>query len=100
ATLGLAATDGKSSPRQLTTTDKKDRHPRWSPDGSRILFESTRSGKSQLWLIEMAGGEAKKLTDVSTEPSSAIGSGAVSPIAFVSAVYPEFAEKPFAESDK
>jgi len=100
ANLWLAATDGKSPPRQLTASDKKDRHPRWSPDGSRILFESTRSGKSQLWLIEMAGGEAKKLTDVSTEASNAIWSRDGSHIAFVSAVYPEFSEKPFAESDK
>jgi dipeptidyl aminopeptidase/acylaminoacyl peptidase len=98
--LWLAATDGKTPPRQLTTTDKKDRHPRWSPDGTKILFESTRSGKSQLWLIELAGGEAKKLTDVSTEASNAIWSRDGSHIAFVSAVYPEFSEKPFAESDK
>lgn len=98
--LWLAATDGKTPPRQLTASDKKDRHPRWSPDGSKILFESTRSGKSQLWLIELAGGEAKKLTDVSTEASNAIWSRDGSHIAFVSAVYPEFSEKPFAESDK
>jgi dipeptidyl aminopeptidase/acylaminoacyl peptidase len=98
--LWLAATDGKTPPRQLTTTEKKDRHPRWSPDGSKILFESTRSGKSQLWLIELAGGEARKLTDVSTEASNAIWSRDGSHIAFVSAVYPEFSEKPFAESDK
>jgi dipeptidyl aminopeptidase/acylaminoacyl peptidase len=98
--LWLAATDGKTPPRQLTASDKKDRHPRWSPDGSKVLFESTRSGKSQLWLIELAGGEAKKLTDVSTEASNAIWSRDGSHIAFVSAVYPEFSEKPFAESDK
>src|SRR5262245_46386281 len=44
--LWLAATDGKSPPRRLTTTDKKDKHPRWSPDGKRILFESNRSGET------------------------------------------------------
>src|SRR5438128_5398001 len=98
--LWLAATDGKTPPRQLTTTDKKDRHPRWSSDGSKILFESTRSGKTQLWLIELAGGEAKQLTHVSTEASNAIWSRDGSHVAFVSAVYPEFSEKPFAESDK
>src|SRR5262249_20600662 len=38
--LWLAATDGKTPPRRLTTTEKKDSHPRWSPDGKRILFES------------------------------------------------------------
>src|SRR5690349_9872064 len=32
ACLWLAPTDG-GSPRQLTNTTKKDRHPRWSPDG-------------------------------------------------------------------
>ena len=41
ANLWIAATDGKTPPRQLTTTEKKDRHPRWSPDGKKILFEST-----------------------------------------------------------
>src|SRR5207253_7732916 len=53
--LWLAATDGKTPPRQLTTTDKKDKHPRWSPDGKHILFESNRSGDSQLWLIALDG---------------------------------------------
>src|SRR5262245_64272983 len=39
--LWLAATDGKSAPRRLTNAPgKKDTHPRWSPDGKRILFES------------------------------------------------------------
>src|SRR5262245_60061886 len=34
--LWLAATDGKSQPRRLTTSTKSDRHPRWSPDGKSI----------------------------------------------------------------
>src|SRR6516165_2422354 len=65
--LWLATTDGKSPPRQLTTTDKKDSHPRWSPDGKRILFESNRSGgEPQLWVIDTGGGEARQLTHVGT----------------------------------
>src|SRR5262245_12768144 len=43
--------------RQLTTTSKHDRHPRWSPDSHSILFESDRSGENQLWLISLQGGE-------------------------------------------
>jgi dipeptidyl aminopeptidase/acylaminoacyl peptidase len=98
--LWLAATDGKTPPRQLTTTDKKDRHPRWSPDGKRILFESTRSGDSQLWIIDPTGGEARQLTTIATEANNAIWSRDGSLIAFVSAVYPEFSDKPFKESNE
>lgn len=96
--LWLASTDGKIS-RQLTTTEKKDRHPRWSPDGQKILFESTRSGDSQLWTIDVGGGEARQLTKISTEANTAIWSRDGKRIAFVSAVYPEYSGKPFKESN-
>jgi dipeptidyl aminopeptidase/acylaminoacyl peptidase len=98
--LWIAAADGKSAPRRLTTSTKSDRHPRWSPDGGRILFESNRSGETQLWVIDLSGGEARQLTSLSTGASNGIWSPDGKKIAFVSAVYPEFSEKPFAESDK
>ncbi len=101
ADLWIAAADGKTPPRQFTTTDKKDSHPRWSPDGKRVLFESTRSGgEPQLWIIDLNGGEARQLTRTSTGAGNAIWSLDGSHIAFVSAVSPEFSDKPFAESDK
>ncbi|NBY03496.1 MAG: S9 family peptidase, partial [Planctomycetes bacterium] len=53
--LWLADVAGKTTPKRLTYTDKKDRHPRWSPDGKRILFESSRSGETQLWTIDIRG---------------------------------------------
>src|SRR5262249_16004292 len=81
-------------------SNKADRHPRWSPDGTKILFESTRSGDSQLWVIDLSGGEARQLTTISTGASSGIWSRDGKKIAFVSAVYPEFSQKPFPESDK
>ncbi len=100
SSLWLAATDGKSEPRQLTNAaGKKDRHPRWGPDGKRILFESNRSGETQLWMIVLDGGEAKQLTTISTGASDAVWSRDGKQIAFVSAVYPEYSEKPFKESD-
>src|SRR5579862_7622851 len=98
--LWLAATDGKTAPRQLTNAaGKKDSHPRWSPDGKKILFDSNRSGDSQLWLIDLSGGEAKQLTTISTEANNGIWSPDGKLIAFVSAVWPEFSDKPFKESD-
>ncbi|MBO0700018.1 MAG: S9 family peptidase, partial [Zavarzinella sp.] len=98
--IWVAAVDGKSPPRRLTTSTKADRHPRWSADGSRILFESTRSGDSQLWVIDLGGGEARQLTTISTGASNGIWAPDGKTVAFVSAVYPEYSEKPFAESDK
>lgn len=99
--LWVAATDGKTPPKPLTNPNgKSDKHPRWSPDGKTILFESTRSGSSQLWVIALDGGEARQLTDISTGANSAIWSPDGKRIAFVSAVFPEFSELPFAESDK
>jgi dipeptidyl aminopeptidase/acylaminoacyl peptidase len=99
--LWIAATDGKTPPKQLTDPKgKKDTNPRWSPNGVVILFESNRTGTSQLFIVPAVGGEPRQVTEVSTGASNPIWSPDGTHIAFVSAVYPEFSEKPFAESDK
>jgi dipeptidyl aminopeptidase/acylaminoacyl peptidase len=99
--LWVVASDGRTPPRQLTDPKgKRDANPRWSPDGKAILFESNRSGSSQLWVVPAEGGEPKQLTTISTGASHGIWSPDGTHIAFVSAVYPEFSDKPFAESDK
>lgn len=98
--LWLVPTDGSLPPRQLTNGTAKDNNPKWSPDGGWILFESTRSGTSQLWVINPAGGEARQLTTISTDASTAKWSPDGKHVAFVSAVFPEFSSLPFAESDE
>jgi dipeptidyl aminopeptidase/acylaminoacyl peptidase len=98
STIWLAPSDG-GAPRQLTNATKRDRHPRFSPDGGRILFESNRSGETQLWVIDIGGGEARQLTTIASEAGSGIWSPDGKQIAFVSAVYPEFSAKPYAESN-
>jgi dipeptidyl aminopeptidase/acylaminoacyl peptidase len=99
SSIWLAPTDG-GQPRQLTNSGKRDRHPRWSPDGKRILFDSNRSGAMQLWVIDLSGGEARQLTSIATEASTGIWSPDGKKIAFVSAVYPEFSTKPYKESNE
>lgn len=88
------------TPRQITRSPKSDMHPRWSPDGKWIAFESTRDGEAQIWLLPAAGGEARQLTTLSTEASTPVWSHDGRHLAFVSAVFPDFSAQPFAESEK
>lgn len=98
--LAAATPGAATAPRQLTNSPGHDRHPRWSPDGKWIAYESVRDGVSQIYVIAADGGEPKKVTTISTGASQPNWTPDGHGIAFVSAVYAEFSEKPFAESDR
>jgi len=50
---------------RLTTSERSESRPRWSPDGRWLAFLSGRHGGStQVWLLPRRGGEAQRLTDV------------------------------------
>ena len=52
-----------ATPRRLTWSGRRDRQPRWSPDGRRLAFLSDRAGEDQVWVLDLAaGGEARQLT--------------------------------------
>lgn len=58
--------DGSAPARQITFGEKGDSNPQFSPDGKFISFVSSRGGaeaKSQIYLMQVDGGEAWKLTD-------------------------------------
>ena len=59
----LAPADGSPGPRQLTT-GPSSHMPRWSPDGRTLAFLSARSGKPQVYVLPMSGGEARGITDL------------------------------------
>jgi dipeptidyl aminopeptidase/acylaminoacyl peptidase len=61
--IWVANSDGGAGV-QLTYAEKSSANPRWSPDGSRLAFTSSRSGKSNLYVLRLNGGEAEQLTDV------------------------------------
>jgi len=42
-------------PRRLTSNPASDSRPRWSPDGRRIAFLSTRDGGPQVWVLDLSG---------------------------------------------
>ncbi len=66
--LWMVSWDGKESV-QLTSSPDAESRARFSPDGKYISFLSARQGatKSQIWLMDRRGGEAKKLTDLKTD---------------------------------
>jgi eukaryotic-like serine/threonine-protein kinase len=62
--LFVIGTDGQHL-RQLTEDPERDRVPRWSPDGQRILFYSDRGGEGyQAWSIRADGGDRRQLTAI------------------------------------
>ena len=47
----------------LTKHDAGDQRPRWSPDGTKILFESNRDGDWEIFVMDADGENLKQLTD-------------------------------------
>lgn len=48
--------------RQLTTSAAYDSKPLWSPDGSKIAFESDREGSIDIFVMPASGGTPRRLT--------------------------------------
>lgn len=74
----LLHTDGSGSPWQFTTSPQSASSPRWSPDGQSLAFLSTRptgettseQPRSQVYLLSMDGGEAKRVTNLKSGVSN------------------------------
>lgn len=88
--IWLVSTKG-GEPQRLTASPQADMNPRWSPDGKKIAFISTRSGSPQVWIISPNGGEAYLLTNLSTGASGVIWSPDGKRLSFTSSVYPDCA---------
>ena len=76
------------------TQGGRDNSPAWSPDGKMLAFLSARDGNSQVYLLSMDGGEAKKLTQLSTGADLFHWSPDGNTIAFTSSVYPDCKDDP------
>ena len=93
--IWLVPTAG-GEPVAVARSEKAEDTPRWSPDGKKLAFVSTRDGASQVWVVDMgpAGsvGEPKKVTSIATEASGVRWSPDGKWILFTSDVYPECAD--------
>lgn len=91
--LWIVATDGRSPPRQLTFGPEPEATPVFSPDGRRIAFSAKRADDSvaQIYVIDLGGGEARRVTAISTGARSPRFSPDGNRIGFVSSVFPDTA---------
>ena len=75
--------DGTGQTR-LTTDSGRDIAPAWSPDGSKIVFQSNRSGNWQIWTMSPTGTNQTRLTNTGTNEGTPRFSPDGSKIVFVS----------------
>jgi dipeptidyl aminopeptidase/acylaminoacyl peptidase len=89
--IWIVSTAPGSRPRPLTHTGH-DTRPQWSPDGKSIAFLSDREGASQIFVMPAQGGNAKKITSLSTGTDNEKWSPDGKWIAFTSSVFPDCAD--------
>jgi dipeptidyl aminopeptidase/acylaminoacyl peptidase len=89
--IWIVSTALGSQPRQLTQTGH-DTRPQWSPDGKSIAFLSSREGIPQIYVMPAQGGNAKKITSLSTGADNEKWSPDGRWVAFTSSVFPDCAD--------
>ena len=85
---------GSGEPRELIGGDKSESTPRFSGDGRRLAFISSRDGAPQVYVANTDGDEIRKITDLAmgVQPPLVISADG-SRVAFVSDVYPGCADE-------
>jgi dipeptidyl aminopeptidase/acylaminoacyl peptidase len=68
--LATVSADSEVTSRQITFGEKSATEPVWSPDGKRLAFLSNRSGKNQIYVLHLAGGEGEPITDMKADIAS------------------------------
>jgi dipeptidyl aminopeptidase/acylaminoacyl peptidase len=89
--LWLVALEGEPVPRQITHTKPAETGAKWSPDSTRVAFAAKREGDdvTQIYVLDLAhGGEAERVTSLSTGARSPDWSPDGRRLLFVSEVYP------------
>ena len=83
------------TPRRLNQTPNHEERPRFSPDGTKLIWISKATDPTQIWMSNFTpdsgglDGTAHQVTNISTGADSSIWSPDGKNIIFVSAVYPD-----------
>jgi Tol biopolymer transport system component/DNA-binding winged helix-turn-helix (wHTH) protein len=59
---GPSSSDKKSAPARFIASTEMDREPQFSPDGTKIVFGSARSGHYEIWVCDHEGRNPVQLT--------------------------------------
>lgn len=88
--LWIVPTDLGTKSRRLTFSKGAESGTTWGPDSRRIAFSTKREGDevSQIYLMEITGGEAQRITSLSTGARSPSFSPDGRVLLFTSNVYP------------
>jgi dipeptidyl aminopeptidase/acylaminoacyl peptidase len=79
---------GGGDAKQITSSGH-DNSPRWSPDGKRLAFLSTRDGDAQIYFVAPDGGNATKLTSAPSGVDNLYWAPDGKSLAFTSLAYPD-----------
>jgi dipeptidyl aminopeptidase/acylaminoacyl peptidase len=97
--LWIVPSDGSAKPRKVTAMKAGESDPVWSPDSRRIAFSAKRDAdeQSQIYILDlvvgpMSGGEAQRVTNLSTGVRSPKFSPDGSRLLFGSTVFPDAAD--------
>lgn len=103
--LWIVGADGREPARRLSG-GTRDHTPRWSPDGRRLAFvrAAERDGKvqpPQIYVLSMAGGEGRSVTDIPRGAGNPVWSPDGTTIAFSSSATPaDLVPKPAPDEKK
>lgn len=96
--LWIIDVDGKNH-RAIASSSDNFFSPRWSPEGSRLVYASSKEGSVQIYLRWMDSGQVARLTDLTSSPGSLSWSPDGRLIAFTMPVA-AVAAKPFGQLPK
>jgi len=94
--LWIAPIDGSAKPRRLTSSKGVETGVAWSPDSRRLAFSGLRDGDdvSQIYILDIAqGGEAIRITSLSTGAQNPVWRPDGEALLFNSSVYPGAADE-------